>query len=135
MQFPIVNIFEKWKNEDVLEYILFDPYIYTRSEKLFDKYFRNKKFCDCKGDLYQVVGKNRNVPVWRRIFFFLPNVYRELLLFKKLEQSISLNEAKQLLKQHSCSLNSVELENQFKNAKSFKELFDGSKSLLLINFL
>lgn len=94
IEFPIIRINSKsWKDhEDLMP--LFDGYIYTSSDEVYYDYLHEKDYTDCKGDIYKVTGRVFPVSFWRRLFRFLPNVYKVRLTFIKTERHIELEEFK-----------------------------------------
>jgi len=94
INFPMTRINSKsWLDKEDL-FPLFNGYIYTSKEKLFNDYYRNKEFVDCKGDIYKVIDRIPPTNFWRNFLKFLPNVYREKLVFIKTNKRIELMELK-----------------------------------------
>lgn len=94
IEFPILRINSKsWKDqEDLMP--LFDGYIYTSSDQVYYDYVHEKEFTDCKGDIYKVTGRVFPVSFWRRLFRFLPNVYKVKLIFIETGRKIELADFK-----------------------------------------
>ncbi|MEQ9439201.1 MAG: hypothetical protein RIG62_09135 [Cyclobacteriaceae bacterium] len=99
MQFPMLNITDtQWRAEyDVSIYVLFDEFIYTDDDKLFSTYFQDKFFCDTHGQIYRVIGKRPPQQIWRRVFSFLPNVYKVTLLFKDTGEKMPLESVRHFM--------------------------------------
>lgn len=123
----MINITDSWSHEeDVLEYYLFDDFILTGSDKLFQQYFHNKIFCDSDGQLYKVIGKTLPAQIWRKIFKFLPNVYKVKLHFEKVNQRMEVEQLRAFILQklHQLEPNEVLAKwiNQINKAKSHTEI-------------
>ncbi len=71
-----------WGDEEPLEFMDFDGFIYSSREDIFKHFCFQKTFCDCEGNLFKVVGKIPPTEWWRKAFRFLPNVYREKLMYE-----------------------------------------------------
>lgn len=130
MKFPLLNISEtNWNDEDTIEYILFDEFIYTDKETIYERYLKNKLFCDCNGEIFIVKDKIPPVAWWRKTFRFLPNTYKVKLIFEKTEKKISVDELKNYMIERVNELSEDEFRskwiNYLKQAKSHKELIDG----------
>ena len=94
MEFPIIKIYtETYLNEEEL-IPLFDEYIYSSKEEVFQDYYLNKEFADCKGNIYKVVDKRLPSSFWRSLLRFLPGVYKVKLIFRNTNKRIELEELK-----------------------------------------
>ena len=130
MKFPLLNISEpSWNDEDVIEFILFDEFIYTNNETTFTRYLKDKLFCDCRGDIFIVKDKVPPIAWWRKAFKFLPNTYKVKLIFQKTGEKISVTELKNYMIERVNGLSEDEFRsewiNYLKQAKSHEELIDG----------
>ena len=94
MKFPMLNVTDTdWYSEyDLTVYFLFDEFIYTDNNKKFNTYFKNKLFCDCTGVVYKITDKTLPSQLWRRIFKFLPNIYKITLTLEKTDKRFSIEE-------------------------------------------
>lgn len=130
MKFPIINISEAhWSSPELLEYVLFDEFIYTDNASVFEKYLQSKAFCDCNGEIYYVKSKALPFERWRKFFRFFPNVYRVKLNFEQTAKRISLEDLKAYLLERVGELEEDEFRNrwmlQLKAATSYEELING----------
>jgi len=99
MKFPLINITEEdWSFKDWLENIDFDGYFYTRDPVLFEKYAFRKRYCDCTGNMYEVVGKTPPTG-WRNYLRFLPYVYREKIEYLQTDKRMELSELRNYMVQ------------------------------------
>jgi hypothetical protein len=131
MKFPIINISESyWSYDDLMEYIRFNEYFYSSNQRLFERYALNKVFCDCDGQVYQVIGKIPPTQVWRKAFKFIPNVYKEKLVFQKTGRKLELDELRDYLisRVHDLSQNDFTREWVvfLKNALSYEQVINGT---------
>lgn len=134
IEFPIVRI-----NSDVwIDYEeffpLFNGYLYSSKEEIFNIYFFHKEFIDINGNIFKVVGREATTNFFRIFFRFIPNIYREKLIFEKVDKIITLDNFKEDLikgiKKFDSSANhevTEELITEIRNAKSFKEVICGEK--------
>ena len=84
MKFPLIILTEtNWQEEDLMEYTRFDEFVYTDKQPLFDKFLKDKSFCDCDGCIFIVRDRIPPKQWWRKTLKFLPNIYRETLVFEK----------------------------------------------------
>ncbi len=131
MIFPIIDIStKKWKEEDLMEYICFDEYIYTNKDSVFQKYFNNKLFCDGEGQIYKVIGKAKMTEKWRNWLYFIPNVWKTKIVFKKTYDEMSVEELRTFLLERVSELEQNNFTSQWKtnliNAKSYSQLINGN---------
>jgi len=132
INYPITKInSENWIDEEDL-FPLFSGYIYTSKEIIFNDYFRNKEFVDCKGDVYKITDRILPTNFWRNFLKFLPGVYRVKLVFKKTNKSIELDELKKDLiagirrfDSDAVRKESKEWIMEVENAKSIREILSG----------
>lgn len=98
MNFPALNISPtKWNDDDLIEYLIFDDFIYTKDDKLFDKYYRNQLFCDCDGKIYKAVRKKEMTEKWRDWLRFIPNVWKTKVEYCYTHQDLNLEEFRNYL--------------------------------------
>ena len=132
INYPITKINSKtWVDEEDL-FPLFNCYMYSSKESIYIDYFHNKEFVDCKGDIYIIIDRIPPVGFWRNFLSFLPNVYREKLIFKKTNKKIQLEELKKDLIQgirrfdsDATRKESDEWIMEIKKATNFKEVLCG----------
>ena len=85
MRFPILNIStERWSDEDLMDYISFDEFIYTKKDFYFDEFYKDKLFCDCNGFVYKAIAKEDMTQKWRNWLRFLPNVWKTKIILYNL---------------------------------------------------
>lgn len=130
MHFPLLNVSEKkWKDEDLMDYLLIDEYIYTDSKTFWDTFIHNKLFCDCKGQLYVIDGKELPNSWWRKVFKWLPNVYKIKLRFKNTGKQLSLEELRKYLLARIHDLSDYEGREKWiqfiQQANSYEQLIGG----------
>lgn len=128
MKFPLLNISEqKWKDDDfLLDYFLLDEFIYNDSKVVFQEYFKVHSFCDCFGEIYKVKCKVPPKEWWRRVFKFIPNVYKIELRFERTGNKMSVYELKTYLIDRIKDLSENEFTKnwieQIKQAKNHEEI-------------
>lgn len=129
MNFPLVNISaENWTSHEIVD-ILFDEFIYTDNETIFNKYYKNQKFTDCNGHIYTIIGKAELTENWRIWLRFIPNVWKRKINFQSTGKSISVEELRfYLLKRVSELEKNAHTDKwmeELKTAKSLSELING----------
>lgn len=125
MNFPMICVSEDvWEhNGFLIDYMLFEPWIYNDNDSSFYRYFKDKVFCDCDGKLFQVTEKH-GTDSWRRWLRFLPNFYRVELKIESLDNRMELSELKEFLLD---KFDDYELIEWVKSATSFDELMTGKQ--------
>ena len=97
-EFPMVNISVKqWNADDSLEYVLYDEFCYTTNQQYINPFLLQPRFCDARGNIYQVVRIIEPQSRWRHMFKFLPYVYKCTLQFRLLDETISVEALKTYL--------------------------------------
>lgn len=128
MKFPVANIsIKNWNpKEDFLLYILMDKYIYRDNSQLYKTYFYNKEFVDSNGNIYKIVDQKKPTSLWRKIFKFLPNVFKIELIFKKTESKMDVENVKQFILRQIKNLPKDETNNSWiekiKKSKTIQEI-------------
>lgn len=83
MNFPLINISaDKWSHEELTVYVIFDEFIYSDDESVFNQFFRNQQFIDCDGNIFIPVGKAKLKGEWRNWLKFIPNVWKREIIFQ-----------------------------------------------------
>ena len=128
MEFPIIDISpEKWNDEDPTVY---DEYIYTDKKSTFDKYIKNKIFCDGNGQLFKAIGKSKMTEKWRNWFRIIPNVWKTKIIFENMHKEMSVEELRTFLLQRLSELELNEITREWKiniqNAKTHSQLISGT---------
>ena len=95
----MLNITDKdWGQEtDLSVFVLFDEFIYNYSDDLYDRYYKDKIFCDSLGELYQVTGKVFPTAAWRKLLRFIPNVYKIKFELKKMNRQMELEDLRRFM--------------------------------------
>jgi hypothetical protein len=131
MKFPIANIsIKNWNpEEDILLYILLNKYIYRDDNQLYQSFFYNKEFVDSNGDIYLLVDQKKSTSLLRKIFKFLPNVFKIELIFKKTKNKMDIENVREFIQRQIGKMpkdaNHVNWIEQIKNAKKIQEILDG----------
>ncbi len=131
MKFPIANIsIKNWNpEEDVLLYILLNKYIYRDDNQLYQSFFYNKEFVDSNGDIYLLVDQKKSTSLLRKIFKFLPNVFKIELIFKKTKNKMDIENVREFILRQIGKMpkdaNHANWIEQIKNAKKIQEILDG----------
>ena len=97
MKFPVANVsLREWNpREDILLYVLIDPYIYRNDDKLYREFYYNQKFVDSEGEIYKIIDKRLPSSIWRSIFRFLPNVFKIELIFITTNEKMGIEEVRE----------------------------------------
>jgi len=130
MTFPLLNISaKKWDSEDLTDYIIFDKFIYTDKESIFNELYKNKIFIDCDGRIYKGIKKVELTEKWRNWLRFIPNIWKREVLFRTTGENWTVDELRNyLLKRVSELKTDKDTENwktQLKKAKNYSELIYG----------
>lgn len=130
MTFPLLNIStKKWKSEDLTGYILFDEYIYTDKETIFNELYIDKLFIDCNGLIYKALKKEELTQKWRKWLRFIPNIWKKEVLFQPTGDSWTIEELRNYLLKRVSELkankHTYEWKAQLKRAKNHAELIHG----------
>ena len=110
MKFPILNIsLKNWNNED-LDYsliLLENDVIYTTDEYIYSNYLLNNKYIDSEGKIYRIIGKELPAS-WKKMFRFIPNFYKIKLIFEKTDDSLSVEDVKNYIRNNINKFNYIE---------------------------
>lgn len=132
IEYPLMRINSNtWVDSEEL-FPLFDQYIYSSKKQIFETYFFDKEFIDSKGTLFKVIAREPTENILRKWFKFLPGVYREKLVFKKISKKIELNDFKEdvirgIKKFDSDATKEISIEwiADIRKAKDFGEIING----------
>ncbi|MXS70465.1 hypothetical protein GSF70_04470 [Flavobacteriaceae bacterium W22] len=132
MNFPIINISaEKWDAEYLLEYIIFDEFIYSDNESIFNQFYRNQHFIDCDGNIFIPVGKYELQGKWRHWLRFIPNVWKREIIFQSTGKSWSVEKLRKYLIDRVSELekdkHSEKWLSDLRAAKNHSELINGNQ--------
>ena len=129
MKYPAVNITEKsWKGKELeLEaFVFFDEFNYNNNIRTFEKYFLNKKICDSNGKIYRIKGRKLPDNIWRRIFSFLPNVFKCEYITERTNEELTLENLRNYLLERISDLEQDEITRKWKKdvqkANTYEEL-------------
>jgi hypothetical protein len=132
INFPLVNIsIKKWSDDDITTYFEYDRYYRSFNYFHFKSRILNNTFCDCNGNLFKVIDLIPPKSNWRRVFFLIPGVYKQEMVFENLNEQIHLEE----LREHMIDRVSQFYDKnklfvtyqwiqQLKLAQSYEELID-----------
>ena len=130
MTFPLLNISVKnWNSEDLMEYILFDKFIYTDKDSLFNEFYKGKLFIDCNGQIYKALEKAELNQKWRNWLRFIPNMWKREIIFKPTGEAWTVSELRNYLLERVSELkadtHTEKWKSNLKNAKTHSELING----------
>jgi hypothetical protein len=127
MKFPAANIsIKNWdKNEDYLLYILADEFLGTSDNELYQKYFQDNLFVDSIGEIYKVIDRKIQ-RVKKRFLFFTSSSIKVELVFKRIEENMTMEQVRQhILNQLNILENQeykLEWIEKVKKATTFEEI-------------
>lgn len=127
MKFPLLNITNpNWQSEDDLtSFMLLDAYSY-KDEFFFEAYLKDELFCDSEGHIFKVIGTKGPSYWYKKLFFFLPDIYKLKLKFENTNRYISLEDFREYLMERVASLGygvgEVKLLLKLKKATNHEEL-------------
>lgn len=133
INFPLVNISQRnWKSKEAPEYFHYDGYYYSMDYIYFKSNVVNDIYCDCNGNLFQPKELIPPAAYWRKIFFFLPNVYKQKIIYENLNRHISVEELREFLMARVSELYKenklyyyYEWKEHLKKANNYEGLIDG----------
>ncbi len=131
MRFPIANVsLKEWDpKEEYLLYILMNPFIYNNNDDFFKSFYLNQKFVDSEGNIFKVVEKRPPRQWWRKVFHFLPNVYKITLAFVKTGETMDVEEVRRFILKQVNRIkeadNIPEWIAQIRKAKTIQEILGG----------
>ncbi|WP_431110769.1 hypothetical protein [Winogradskyella poriferorum] len=95
IEYPMIRVNSStWIDYEEL-FPLFNGYMYATKDEVFKSYFFNKEFVDSKGNTFKVVDRIPTTNFFRKLFKFLPGVYREKLVFKRINKKLKLESFKE----------------------------------------
>ncbi|WP_224484689.1 hypothetical protein [Robertkochia aurantiaca] len=99
MKYPIINISNNnWQDfEDVLTFILEDPYYCTNNKKVLKTYFLNQRYCDSNGNIFVANRLNPIGGFWKSILSFLPGSKKGEIIFTPTTKTMELKELKEFV--------------------------------------
>jgi len=132
MIFPAINISTtKWIEDDLMEYVIYDNFIYTNEESLFYKFYENQFFCDGNGKIFKAVRKSETIKTWRKWLRFIPNIWKIEIIYENTNKELSIEQLRNFLLTRVSDLNQNEFIKEWKidikNAKTYMELINDRK--------
>ena len=132
INFPLVNIsIKEWTGDDITMYFLYDRYYRSINYFHFKSHLLNNNFCDCNGNLFKVIDLIPPKSNWRRVFFLIPVVYKQEMVFENLNEQIHLEELREYIIDRVTEFydkNKLYVTHQWiqqlKLAQSYEELID-----------
>ncbi|UAB86302.1 hypothetical protein INR75_10020 [Zunongwangia sp. SCSIO 43204] len=134
IQFPVINISNPnfSKEEDLTSFLLMDGFIYNNTEVYFQEYLKDNLFCDCDGKIFKITGKRHSKSIFRKVFFFLPNIYKIELIFEATNEYLTLDDLRDFMIERVKSLGYGKFEVKWilelRKAKSYEELILGKQN-------
>ena len=130
MTFPLLNITpECWTYENLIDYVIFDEFIYTDKDSVFMELYKDKLFCDCNGKIFKAVKKAELTEKWRNWLKFIPNIWKREIIFQPTGENWTVEELRNYLLNRVSELKTNEQtekwKSQLKKAKNHSELIYG----------
>ena len=129
MTFPAIDIStKKWVIDDLIEYVIYDEYIYTNKESIFQKYYKDRLFCDGKGRIFKAVKKEEMTESWRNWLRFIPNVWKTKIIFQNTNEEMDIELLRNYLLERISDLEQNDFSREWKadvrRARSHAELIN-----------
>ncbi len=129
MTFPAIDIsVKKWSYEDLMEYVIYEDYIYTSKDSIFKKYYQDHLFCDSMGKIYKAIKKEEMTENWRNWLRFIPNVWKTKIIFQNTDDLMSLEELKSFIIKRISDLNDNQKNEQWKADSEQYEILSSWKA-------
>ncbi len=134
IRFPAINISNPNfnKEEDLTSFLLLDAFIYNDTESYFQEYLNEELFCDSHGKIFKTIGKKQPKSIFRKLFFFLPNIYKVELIFEATNEYITLDDLRDFMIERIKTLGYGKFEVKWilelQKAKSYEELILGKQN-------
>ena len=134
IKFPAINISNPnfSKEEDLTSFLLLDALIYNDAEVYFQEYLKDNLFCDSNGKIYKITSKKHPKSILRKVFFFLPNIYKIELIFEATNEYMTLDDLRDFMIERVKSLGYGKFEVKWilelRKAKSYEELILGKQN-------
>ena len=124
IKFPAINVSKKWdKNDDISLYVLFDPYMNTANETLYNKYLLNNSFVDSNGNIFKITDRVLPSRI-RQILSFIPNLCKVELVFKDTGENMKMEEIRTYILKQLENFDSKFKDEWIKNIRSAKTIED-----------
>jgi len=89
-------------------------------------------FCDSHGKIFKITGKKQPKSIFRKLFFFLPNIYKVELIFEATNEYITLDDLRDFMIERIKTLGYGKFEVKWilelQKAKSYEELILGKQN-------
>ncbi|ADF53365.1 hypothetical protein ZPR_3046 [Zunongwangia profunda SM-A87] len=112
--------------------MLLDAFIYNDTESYFQEYLNEELFCDSHGKIFKITGKKQPKSIFRKLFFFLPNIYKVELIFEATNEYITLDDLRDFMIERIKTLGYGKFEVKWilelQKAKSYEELILGKQN-------
>ncbi|WBL24753.1 hypothetical protein [Zunongwangia sp. HGR-M22] len=131
IKFPAINISNpNWsREEDLTSFLLQDKFIYNNSGTYFQEYLKDNLFCDSNGKIFKIIGEKQPKSIFRKVFFFLPNIYKTELIFEPTNEYMTLEDLRDFLIERIKTLGYGKFEVKWilklRQANSYEELILG----------
>ena len=134
IKFPAINISNPnfSKEEDLTSFLLLDAFIYSDTETYFKEYLKDNLFCDSKGKIFKITGKKEPRYLFKKVFFFLPNIYKIELIFEATNEYMTLDDLRDFMIERVKTLGYGKFEVKWilalRKAKTYEELILGKQN-------
>ena len=112
--------------------MLMDAFIYNNTEVYFQEYLKDNLFCDSNGKIFKIIGEKQPKSIFRKVFFFLPNIYKTELIFEATNEYLTLEDLRDFMIERVKTLGYGKFEVKWilelRKAKSYKELIRGKQN-------
>ena len=134
IKFPAINISNPnfSKEEDLTSFLLLDAFIYSDTETYFKEYLKDNLFCDSNGKIFKITGKKEPRYLFKKVFFFLPNIYKIELIFEATIEYMTLDDLRDFMIERVKTLGYGKFEVkcilELRKAKTYEELILGKQN-------
>ena len=134
IKFPAINISNPnfSKEEDLTSFLLLDAFIYSDTETYFKEYLKDNLFCDSNGKIFKITGKKEPRYLFKKVFFFLPNIYKIELIFEATNEYMTLDDLRDFMIERVKTLGYGKFEVKWilelRKAKTYEELILGKQN-------
>ena len=134
IKFPAINISNPnfSKEEDLTSFLLLDAFIYSDTETYFKEYLKDNLFCDSNGKIFKITGKKEPRSLFKKVFFFLPNIYKIELIFEATNEYMILDDLRDFMIERVKTLGYGKFEVKWilalRKAKTYEELILGKQN-------
>lgn len=127
MEFPMIDITLR-KPDDFRDHpLIFNKFIFKRN--VYQDHYYGRYYCDCTGQVYQVVGHVPTKSRFRILFGFLPGIYKEELVFKPKNKHLELEQIRAFVLEYATGYgddqSAKDLKERIRAARNVRELLWG----------